>query len=160
MSIKKPRTEMHVDGSNSRQWLPVSLVLSVVVLVGMFLPWVIGFDLGSLAVVGGKVNGWRVSWLLIPILIGLAMCIGVVFIKPRALKLLILAPMICFCVASLILIIDLGLVTLGGSGKGSFGTFVIISKVPLAGFWMTLLGVIGMIVFGVMIGIKSIIQNK
>jgi len=160
MTKEKPNSDIDMPGSSNKQWLIASLVVSVVVLVGMFLPWVSGFDLGSIAVAGGRVNGWSVSWLLITVLIGLTLFIGLVFVKPRIFKLLSLAAMLCCCAASLIPIVDLGLVTLGSSGKGSFGTFLIISKIPLAGFWVTLLGIIGMIVFGVAIWLKTTPPKK
>jgi hypothetical protein len=141
------------EESRKKLWSVTSLVVSAVVLVGMFLPWLSGIDLGSRIPAAGRVNGWNVGWLPITILIGIALCIGLGFMK---VKLLGLVAMLCCCIASLIPVVSLGIAILGSSGEGVYGTFVVVSEVPLVGFWVTLLGVIGMIVFGVVFGIKII----
>lgn len=145
--------------SAANRWLIPAFVVSAVVLIGMFLPWVDGLDFGSFFIAGGSVNGWNLRSLPIPTLIGVTLCIGLGFVKARTPRALTLAAMLCCCVASLIPIVDLAVFVMGSSGKGMYGTFLITSEAPLAGLWVTLLGVIGMILFGVAIGVKTILPE-
>ena len=144
------------EGSRRKPWSVISLVVSAVVLVGMFLPWISGIDLGSVIPAAGRVNGWNVRWLPIPILVGIALCVGLGFMK---VKLVGLVAMLCCCIASLIPVASLGTTVLGSSDDRVYGTFIVASAVPLIGFWVTLLGIVGMIVFGVVFGIKIILPK-
>jgi hypothetical protein len=144
------------EESRRKPWSVTSLVVSAVVLVGMFLPWISGIDLGSFIPAAGRVNGWNVGWLPIPILIGIALCVGLGFAK---VKLLGLVAMLCCCIASLIPVVSLGTAILGSSDEGVYGTFIVASQIPLVGFWVTLLGIVGMILFGVAFGIKIILPD-
>jgi len=67
--------------------------------------------------------------------------------------------MLCCCIASLIPVVSLGTAILGSSDEGVYGTFIVASQVPLVGFWVTLLGIVGMILFGVAFGIKIILPD-
>jgi hypothetical protein len=160
MTLEKSNAGVPVRGSSRRLWLIASLVVSGVVLLGMFLPWVSGIDFGSRFLAGGRANGWNVGWLPTTVLIGVVLCIGLVFVTARLLSLLGVAAILCSCAVSLISMASLRAAALGGAGKGFYGTFLIVSKVPLVGFWVTVLGVIGMIVFALAIGIKTILPKK
>ncbi len=157
MTVRRSSADAPVQEESRRKfWSVTSLVVSAVVLVGMFLPWISGIDFGSVIPAAGRVNGWNVGWLPFTILIGIALCIGLGFMK---VKLLGLVAMLCCCIASLIPVVSLGIAVMGSSDEGVYGTFIVVSKVPLVGFWVTLLGVIGMIIFGVVFGIKTILPE-
>ena len=155
-AVERSSADVPMQESNARPWLIASLVVAAVVLVGMFLAWVEVVDLGGAMATMALVNGWRMGWLPIAVIIGVALCIGLVFVRARSLRLLGVVAMLCCCAASLIFMVSFGAAVVRGD---LYGFWVPISRL-LDGFLVTLLGIVGMVVFGVVVGVKVILPKK
>ncbi|MBU0703451.1 MAG: hypothetical protein KKC18_06250 [Chloroflexi bacterium] len=129
-------------------WLQISLVMSVVVLIGLFPPWIQGLDFGGRSIGVATVRGWNIKWLPITALIAVGGHI-VAYFKEQRIRWLGLA-IVC-SIGSLIPIISIGVLMtqMSASDDSLYGNVLILSKTPMIGFWITLIGLVGMIVCGV-----------
>ena len=130
-------------------WLQISLVMSAVVLIGLFLPWIQGLDFGGRSIGVATVRGWNIKWLPITALIAMGGYIAAYFKEERRIRWLGLAT-VC-SIGSLVPIVSIGvlMMQMSASDESLYGNVLIISKTPMIGFWVTLIGLVGMIVCGV-----------
>ena len=143
-------------------WLQISLVMSAIVLIGLFLPWIQGLDFGGRGIGVATVKGWNINWLPITALIAIGGYIAAYFKEERRTTWLGVA--LAGSAASLVPIISIGvlMMQMSASDERLYGNVLIISKTPMIGFWVTLIGLVGMIVCGVggIIGERSFTQRK
>jgi hypothetical protein len=124
-------------------WLNVAYGLSALVLIGMSLPWAKALDLGGRGIGIATYRGWNLIWLVIP---ALAAAISyVVAFRNRELSFSgdenserkwLWAALIS-SILSLIVMIGFGISMLTSTDN------LMLSKIPLIGFWITFIALIG-----------------
>ena len=125
----------------------LAYMVSAVILVGMSLAWIKGLDLGGRGIGIATVRGWNIPWLPITALIAVG-CYVAAYRNEEDAKWLWGA--LGFSVLSLIPIFGVGIDIFSGADS------LALSKVPLVGFWVTVIGFIGVIV----IVARSIMSKK
>jgi len=134
--------------TNKFPWLQFSLLLSVVILFGLSIPWIQGLDLGGRGVGVATVRGWNIKWLPITALIAVGGYLGACFKNEQPSIWLVIG--LAGSVGSLLPIISTGmLIQMSTPDESLYGNVLIISESPLIGFWVTLIGIVGMIICGV-----------
>jgi len=129
-------------------WLEFSLVLSVVILIGLSIPWIEGLDFGGRGIGVATVRGWHIKWLPITALIAVGGYLGACLKKEQPTTWLVIG--LAGSVGSLIPIINTGiLMQTSTSDESLYRNVLIISESPLIGFWVTSIGIVGMIICGV-----------
>ena len=118
-------------------WLYIALGISALILVGMSLPWADALDLYSFNIGIVTYRGWSLIWFAIPILVVMA-----AFIVPfwKQDKKQWLWGALGLGVVALIPLVIFGVNILRKANELFFTT------VPMFGYWLTLLGVIALVV--------------
>ena len=125
----------------------IAYILSALILIGMSLPWAHVLDFSARTVGAAVARGWNIKWLPILALVAVGTYIYAYSNEGRGgwLRLALV-----FSIASLIPIIDIGVDIVASKDT------LILSKVPLIGFWIALISFIGVI----SIAIRNIIVQK
>lgn len=120
-------------------WSYVAFGLSGIILLGMSLPWAEGlnfnFKSSSKMISSAQYVGWNLIWLVLPALVAIVSCI-VAYLKKEQKKWLWAA--FISAIVSLIVMIIFGINMAASQNSLMF------SDSPLYGFWVTLLGFIGL----------------